>query len=487
MLKKQIKKISILLVIFTFLVFSQPVYAENGNSGDEKTQQLLAETIKNKIKRGAFFVLGIDEKLKSNREELKILKNNIKSLEKKMDETSTDIEDLQSQLKNFDRLIALNQAKITAIKLQIARAKNAIETLEGDINQQKQILAQQNKSLDKTLFAYYAQTNSFFDFGDGDPILLAFLSSDQTTGEILQQNNYLFFLQNATQELAQNMLQNQLDLMNKQTELDDKKDTLTRLQEILNREQQILLQAREAKENLLAQTQGKQIIYQTLLELSKQEEEQVALQIEMLKENYAFFSAKLEELKVNAPQSGSVDFDKLSLEDSDNPLLKGDKQLAWPVSPALGITAFFHDADYQKALGVQHNAIDIRLAQGSKVKAAADGIVTKVADNSFAYSYIIIAHPNNIVTLYGHMSEMLVTEGEVVRQGQTIGLSGGIPGTRGAGWLTTGAHLHFEVFNNFKNADPLEYLALEFIPVESLPEKYIDQLSGEETVKVPRK
>ena len=84
------------------------------------------------------------------------------------------------------------------------------------------------------------------------------------------------------------------------------------------------------------------------------------------------------------------------------------------------------------------------------------------------------------------MSEILVNEGEIVRRGQTIGLSGGIPGNKGAGWLTTGAHLHFEVFKNFQRVDPLEYLPLEFVPVASLPEKYLKKLTGDEEEKVRR-
>ena len=73
-----------------------------------------------------------------------------------------------------------------------------------------------------------------------------------------------------------------------------------------------------------------------------------------------------------------------------------------------------------------------------------------------------------------------------MRQGGVIGLSGGIPGTKGAGWLTTGAHLHFEVFKNWKRADPLEFLPLELVPVTSLPEKYLKILTGQKETKVKR-
>jgi murein DD-endopeptidase MepM/ murein hydrolase activator NlpD len=62
------------------------------------------------------------------------------------------------------------------------------------------------------------------------------------------------------------------------------------------------------------------------------------------------------------------------------------------------------------------------------------------------------------MTLYGHMYDIFVEEGEPVSRGDIIGLSGGAPGTRGAGYLTTGAHLHFETLKDGVNVDPMPYL-----------------------------
>jgi murein DD-endopeptidase MepM/ murein hydrolase activator NlpD len=71
---------------------------------------------------------------------------------------------------------------------------------------------------------------------------------------------------------------------------------------------------------------------------------------------------------------------------------------------------------------------------------------------------VTIRHDNGLATLYGHVSGFLVQEGQRVRAGDPIALSGGTPGTKGAGRLTTGAHLHFEVYLDGKKVDPLEYL-----------------------------
>jgi murein DD-endopeptidase MepM/ murein hydrolase activator NlpD len=74
------------------------------------------------------------------------------------------------------------------------------------------------------------------------------------------------------------------------------------------------------------------------------------------------------------------------------------------------------------------------------------------------YSYILIVHRDGYATLYGHLSSFLVATGDQVKKGQVIGLSGATPGTHGAGPMTTGPHLHFEVIKNGKHIDPLSVL-----------------------------
>jgi murein DD-endopeptidase MepM/ murein hydrolase activator NlpD len=477
--------VTVAIIVLTGIPVKAVAAAPNLLPQDPKQiERAISDTLKAKIKRGAYFVLGIEAKLKNSRDELTLLRNNINLLEDRVNESNTKITDLKSQLDNLDRLIANNKEKTFAIAMQIRETQNGIAITGNKIKQKQEDLDNQVSALDQALVAYYMQDSVFFSQG-GNPRLLAFLSSEESAGEILRENEYLFFLQNAGQELADKIRTIQANLDTYKMELKAKTERLQALQILAAGEQKDLIAAQESKQRLLEETQGKQMIYETLLSLSKQEQEQVSTQIAQLKENYAFFQTKLDELKAN-PLAPTVNMDDLIFEEEDDAnLLKGDAPLAWPVSPALGLSAFYHDGAYQKAMGIQHNAIDIRLVQGSNVKSAASGVVSKVADNGFAYSYVIIAHPDSLLTLYGHLSQIFVKEGELVSEGQVIGLSGGMPGTKGAGWLTTGPHLHFEVFRNWQHVDPLEYLPLEYVPVSSLPEKYLDKITGNE-VKVKR-
>jgi len=116
----------------------------------------------------------------------------------------------------------------------------------------------------------------------------------------------------------------------------------------------------------------------------------------------------------------------------------------WPVKGPL--TALFHDLDYVRIFGVAHQAIDIAVPQGTPVKAISDGIVHTVRDGgATGYSYVTIVHAKGYTSLYGHVSKFVVSKGDIVKAGQVIALSGGRPGTPGAGSRTTGDHLHLEV------------------------------------------
>jgi murein DD-endopeptidase MepM/ murein hydrolase activator NlpD len=93
--------------------------------------------------------------------------------------------------------------------------------------------------------------------------------------------------------------------------------------------------------------------------------------------------------------------------------------------------------------GILHNvnAVDIANRCDTPVLAAAEGLVETVSyDNSYG-KHIKIQHPNNTETLYAHLNQVQVKEGDYVMQGQLIGLMGNTGYVVGS----SGCHLHFEV------------------------------------------
>ncbi len=131
--------------------------------------------------------------------------------------------------------------------------------------------------------------------------------------------------------------------------------------------------------------------------------------------------------------------------------------LAWPVDPLEGVSAGFLDDGYEKRFKFKHYGVDIPVLQGSPVHAAASGVVKDVVDHGLGFSYVTLEHPGGYATLYGHLSSLSVQPGQFVAAGDTIGLSGGMPGTPGAGF-STGPHVHFGLYVGGKAVDPSPYL-----------------------------
>lgn len=99
-----------------------------------------------------------------------------------------------------------------------------------------------------------------------------------------------------------------------------------------------------------------------------------------------------------------------------------------------------------------HNGHDWAVNTGTKVRAAAEGVV-ELAYFSESYGYnILINHNNGFKTRYAHLSEVKVSKGEKVEQSQVIALSGSTG-------FSTGPHLHFEVVKDGKKVNPIEYVS----------------------------
>ena len=99
-----------------------------------------------------------------------------------------------------------------------------------------------------------------------------------------------------------------------------------------------------------------------------------------------------------------------------------------------------------------HTGIDLVDSFGSPVLAADDGVVALVGSSSSGYgNYVVIAHSGGLNTLYGHLSTTLFRVGQVVNQGQTVGLEGSTGNS-------TGPHLHFELRIRQQAVDPTPYL-----------------------------
>lgn len=95
-----------------------------------------------------------------------------------------------------------------------------------------------------------------------------------------------------------------------------------------------------------------------------------------------------------------------------------------------------------------HSGIDFRARTGTPIYAASDGRVEYAGRKGGYGNFVRLRHDGNLGTGYAHMSRIAVRSGEAVRRGQVIGYVGSTG-------LSTGPHLHYEVYRGNKTVDPL--------------------------------
>lgn len=98
-----------------------------------------------------------------------------------------------------------------------------------------------------------------------------------------------------------------------------------------------------------------------------------------------------------------------------------------------------------------HKGVDFKAPIGTPIIATADGVVKSVIYDKKGYGkYVIIAHGNMYETLYAQLSAFKVEQGQEVKQGDIIGLSG-------SSGSSTGPHLHYEIRKSGVSVNPAEY------------------------------
>lgn len=128
----------------------------------------------------------------------------------------------------------------------------------------------------------------------------------------------------------------------------------------------------------------------------------------------------------------------------------------WPVQGGYGvITTNFGPAIQPFTHSMYlHLGVDIAYSEGSPLVAAGDGVVTQIGYQPLGYgNFVMIRHNYGFYTRYAHMRVVYAHVNQQVKQGEVIGLLGSTG-------LSTGPHVHFEVYLGDQVIDPMSFLGI---------------------------
>ncbi|MFV0314856.1 MAG: M23 family metallopeptidase [Anaerotignum sp.] len=133
-----------------------------------------------------------------------------------------------------------------------------------------------------------------------------------------------------------------------------------------------------------------------------------------------------------------------------------EKQEGW-IDPAEGVITSSCGVRENPVLKKMelHNGIDIGVGIGTPVLAVRSGVVSEVRTSATFGKVVQYETEDGYTVMYAHLSEILVEEGEQIKQGDVVAKSGNTG-------LSTGPHLHYSLWKDGKLLDPLGFVTLKY-------------------------
>lgn len=419
----------------------------------------------------------VGNKIKSKREYLEEQNN---SLVKRIGSLEDAIVDLDKEIAELVDQANQTNTDIVYTKWEIEKKQLMIDLLSNKVEENREIILEY-------LIHLYKKWNYVYD-GKTIDNLKAIILSWENIGDIIDDMYFKWIIEITWKKLIDQHRDYISDLYIKKIDLQKQEISLKTLRKAFMLEKKMLDDKKWLKERILEASKGQESLYKKYiaekLELEKN------LKLKELQETIKFNNTKKKildkydceyiDLWVDTVFSRELSWKCLEL----NRIIYAESKLKsfndsernileWPVLPYYGISAYYRDSEYKNEFGATHDAIDIIIPQGTSVKAVADGYVAFVKNpTSQDYAFFAIKHADGYVSIYGHVNEILVEENDVVKKGQVIAKSWWEYGTNGAWIMTTGPHLHFELFKDKETRDPLEVLDVSYLSYNDLPEKY---------------
>lgn len=349
------------------------------------------------------------------------LKQQRRDLQQQMEEMNRQITSITNEQARIKERIKTLQARIANVSKQIDICRETIDITEKDLARLQEECDQLQRDIDDTYELLKQRLRAIYMTND-DNMLAVFLRS-RTLSDYFNNVEALRRISRHDTDLISQLKQQKQELEEKKAEI----------------EKQLTVLEVEKKELDSAYNEMAQLLVEENSALSEQEALRSAKQAEYDSAKQAFQEVEDEIRRLSRDQGGAYDGDFI-----------------WPLRGYSGIT-YGYGYRTHPVTGASydfHRGIDISgwNIYGKPVYASATGTVVKAEYTTTGYGiYVIINHGGGLSTVYAHLSSISVKKGSTVYQGDKIG-------EVGSSGNSSGPHLHFSVYLNGYDKNPLDYV-----------------------------
>ncbi len=405
---------------------------------------------------GFLFVFA-QEQIKEKQDELSEIKNEIIQLEKELNQKTKKEKESYSALENFSRQSFLINKVIGQLRVEEKQKENQIVLTENQIDS----LAQQIKILQENYSKYvvsvykYGNPNQLMSIIDSDNFNQALLRYKYLREFSRRRQTDLVKYNESKQQLAEAKSKLEIEKKEKSELVRKKVDEEKVLTAKLGERKKIIAAISNDKTELKkeidtkkqAEVKIRNLISKLIEDAERRKKEEVRLLAERNKNQKNITSTSKNEIKSETNEivtDFSIDTKGLSSFSA----LKG--KLNWPILNGKVIKKFGEHKNQKLNTVTLNYGIDIKASSDLNVKSVADGIVSAIDWIPGYGSVIIITHKDEYRTVYSHLSEILVSEGDKVKAGSLIAK---------VGESIDGNILHFEIWSSRNNQNPETWLA----------------------------
>lgn len=346
----------------------------------------------------------LDDRLDNIQQQMQVQQNQAAKAQQQVDSVSEQLRQIQTEMDAAQGEYNNIQAKLNQTEQQIKVNSEILAKAEKDLAQRGTILNKRMRDI------YENGQINYLDVLFGSRDFADFTTRMDLLSRILKQDTDLIAKVKAERELV----------LQKRGELERDRASILELKKAADEKKKLIEARKQDRERVLSsaisERDSAERAYQELLETSRQIQQMIRSQ--------------------SGRRGGGV---------------SGTGVLMWPTAATIITSPYGTRTHPIFGTTRYHSGIDIGADYGDTVVAADSGTVIYSGWMGGYGKAVIIDHNNGLSTLYGHNSELLVSEGQQVRKGQPISRVGSTG-------YSTGPHLHFEVRLNGEPVDPMGYL-----------------------------